>query len=477
MKIKEEVNLKNAIILNAMSKYFGILINLVFTMILARLLTPEDYGVVAVVTVFTTFFSIFSDMGLGSAVVQNKELTDADNSSIYAFSIYVGIFLSVIFVIFSYPMSVFYGNFLYFKVGCILAISLFFSAINTIPNALLMKQKLFLTVAIRTVVEAISYGALTIVLALFGFKYYAIVISSVFKAVLTYFWNIKTVSLKFSVRIKKKSIEKVLGFSLFQLAFNVVNYFARNLDNLLTGKLMGSAMLGYYNKAYQLMLYPTSSLTHVITPVLHPILSEHQNDKGYVYEKYMKIVKFLAIVGVFLSAFCYLTSEEIIKLFFGNNWNITIPCFSWLSISIWAQMITSSAGSIFQSLNKTRILFISGSLNAGLNVIFIIVGAMTGDIVKLSMCVGVCYLIHFFTSYYFLMKYAFEMPVIKFFTALWKELIIGIILIAAIFIYPFNISSIFVSFAVKLMFMGTIYLIALFATKEYKVLLHIFRKR
>lgn len=470
---KETSSLKKAVLINAMSKYSKIFINLLFTAILARILTPEDYGVVAVVTVFTTFFSIFSDMGLSAAVIQSKDLEEADVNSIYSFSVYMGFILCILFTLFSYPLSIFYNDIIYLPLGCILAISLLFNTMNMIPSALLMKNKLFIVSAIRTIVQVIVGGIVTIILALMGYKYYAIGISSVVQAVLMYLWNIKYSGLKFCKKVNMSSIKKVLGFSVFQFAFSIVNYFSRNLDNLLTGKFIGKIMLGYYDKAYQLTQYPISNLTHVITPALHPILSEYQKDKEYIYYQYMKVVRLLAVLGIFVSAFCCLGSEELVHILFGNNWELAIPCFTWLSISVWAQMISASTGSIFQSLNETKKMFYIGSFNAALNVMAIVSGVLTGDIVKLSMCVGICYIFHFFTSYYALVKFVFCLPFLKFLSGLWREAVIGVLLIYAVFVYPFDIQNMIVSFIVKAAYLASAYLIGLFLTGEYKVLLNL----
>lgn len=470
---QETSSLKKAVLINAMSKYSRILINLLFTAILARILTPEDYGVVAVVTVFTTFFSIFSDMGLSTAVIQNKELTEEDVNSIYSFSVYMGFFLCILFALFSYPLSVFYNDTIYLPLGCILAISLLFNTMNMIPAALLMKNKLFIVSAIRTIVQVIVGGIVTIIFALMGYKYYAIVISSVVQAVLVYLWNIKYSGLKFVLKMNMNSIKKVSGFSTYQFAFSIVNYFSRNLDNLLTGKFIGKVMLGYYDKAYQLMQYPISNLTHVITPALHPILSEYQEDKEYIYEQYMKVVRLLAVLGIFVSAFCCLGSGELVNIFFGKKWNTAIPCFAWLSISVWAQMMSASTGAIFQSLNETKTMFYIGSFNAVLNVIAIVSGVLTGDIVKLSMCVGICYIFHFFTSYYVLVKFVFCLPFFKFLSGLWREAVIGVLLIYAVFAYPFDIKNMIVSCIVKMVYLVSAYLAGLFLTGEYKVLLRV----
>lgn len=469
---KEISSLKTAVLINAVSKYFKVLINLFFTAVLARILTPEDYGVVAVVTVFTTFFSIFSDMGLSTAVIQNKDLGKDDVNSIYSFSVYMGIILCILFAAFSYPLSIFYKDTVYVSLVCILSISLLFNTMNMIPSALLMKNKLFLVSALRTIVQAAAGGIVSTIMALMGYKYYAIVISSVFQAVLAYLWNMRHSGLRFCRKVNISSIKKVLGFSVFQFAFSIVNYFSRNLDNLLVGRLIGKVMLGYYDKAYQLMQYPISNLTHVITPVLHPILSEYQKDKEYIYFQYTKVVRFLAAVGMFVSVCCYLSSEELVYIFFGKNWETSVPCFTWMSISICAQMISSSTGSIFQSLNETKKMFYIGSFNAVLNVIAIIFGVLTGNVIKLSMCVGICYIFHFFTTYYVLIRFVFELSFLKFLIGLWREALLGILLMTAALFYSFSIQNIILGFVIKAVYLGSVYIIGLFLTGEYRLLLY-----
>ena len=341
--MRQEKSLKNAVFMIAIAKYSNVIITLIFNAVLARLLTPEDYGIVAVITVFTTFFSTLSDVGFGTAVIQNKELEQEDINSIYTFTVYLGLMLGIAFAIASYPISLFYQNNEYIWIGCVLSISVAFGAFNMVPNAIIMRKKYFSLLAMRNISATIAKGAITIIMAVLGAKYYALVFSAVFYSVLIFVWNKHSIEVHFTYKVLRKSIKKIWTYSISQFAFNIVNYFSRNLDNLLTGKYIGSAMLGYYDKAYQLMVYPTSGLTNVITPALHPIFSDYQNDKKYLYEQYIKIVRLLAIAGFFCTAICFSASKEIILILYGNSWRMAIPCFKFLSISIWSQVVTSSS--------------------------------------------------------------------------------------------------------------------------------------
>ncbi len=135
-------------------------------------------------------------------------------------------------------------------------------------------------------------------------------------------------------------------------------------------------------------------------------------------------------------------------------------------------MISSSTGSIFQSLNETKKMFYIGSFNAVLNVIAIIFGVSTGNVIKLSMCVGICYIFHFFTTYYVLIRFVFELSFFKFLIGLWREALLGILLMTAALFYSFSIQNIILGFVIKAAYLGSVYIIGLFLTGEYRMLLY-----
>lgn len=473
------VSIKKATLINAVSKYGKVLMNLVFTAVLSRLLSPNDYGVVAIVTVFTSFFNILADMGLGSAVVQNKELTDDEVNDIFSYSCYQGIMLAVFFCILSVPISFFYKNKVYLSICSILSVSVLFNTLNMIPNAVLMKNKKFVTVAIRNIISTLVTGGVTILLAFIGFKYYALVLQSVTSAFILFLWNMKSVNLKFHLKYNKLSIKKVMGFSTYQFGYNLVNYFSRNTDNLLIGKLMGNESLAYYSKGYTLMLYPVQNLTYVISPILHPILSDYQKDKNYIYEKYMKVAKLLSLLGTFASAYCFFASREIVLIVFGNQWEASVLSFRILSISVWSQMVSSTAGSVFQSLGKTKLMFNSGIIQMIVTVSMIIIGCLFGKIEYVAFFVTFGLIAKFFIEFFFLIKKAFEFKFTYFLKNFLPDLLIFVVLIAVSVpgIYYINISNIVISALVKLAIISVVYIIMLLILKQTNYLFVILPKK
>lgn len=471
------MEIKKAALINAMGKYSKIFLSLIVNAVLARILSAEDYGVVAVITVFSTFFTTFSDMGFGPAIIQNKGLTDEDVNNIYSFTVYISVALMVMFAICAFPITSFYDDEVYIPLGQMLSVSLLFNALNMVPNGILNRDKKFVSIAIRTVVVYIGAAAITIILAFMGLRYYALAIQAILTALFTFIWNYATTKPKFYFHFKMESIKKVLNYSGYQFAFNLVNYFSRNLDNLLTGKFMGSAELGYYNKAYTLMLYPVNNLTGVISPVLHPILSDYQKHLDVIYCKYMKIVRLLACIGLYVAPVCFLAAEEFITILYGPNWVESIVCFQLLSIAIVPQMINSSAGSIFQVIGNTKLLFANSCINTGITVVAIIVGVYSGkNIQALSMCVAIAYLCHFVTAFTMLIKMGFKYKMSDFVKELIPELFILIVMLAAVKLYPFHITGSIFSAVIKCVYMGIIYIVVLFVSKEYKLFMSLLKR-
>ena len=471
------MKIKNAVATMAIGKYSRILISLLVNVILSRLLSPEDYGVVAVVTVFTTFFASLSDIGLSTAIIQKKELDNDDVNSIFSLSVYYSFVLAIIFIILAWPISQFYGSDVYLNICLILSISLFFDALNTVPNGIMNRDKQFKKIAFRTVIVYVCSSCVAIYLAFKGWSYYSLVVQSVIYSIVTFIWNYCTTKPKFRLKIRIDSINKIKGYSSYQFAFNILVYFARNLDNLLTGKFFGSAELGYYNKAYSLMLYPINNITNVIAPVLHPVLSDYQDEKEKIYKSFINIVKILFIIGALVSGICFIASKEIIIIAFGNQWGQSVDCFKALSFAILFQMINGTTGAIYQSLGNTKLLFINGAINSTITVVFILLGIVIGgNIVNLSVFVALAYSIQCVFSFWHLVHYGFKYAFTRLIKDMRIEIGMMIVLVFAIFAYRVSVDSLVISLLIKTVYIGVIGVLYLLLTGELKRLLSIVKK-
>ena len=424
------------VIYTAIARYSGVVINLIVTAILSRLLTPNDFGIVAIAMVFITLFSILSDIGIGSAIVQKKELTNKDISSIFSATIYIAIFFAVIFFFCGNIISLFYEESILKNICRILSIHLFFSICNIVPNGLLMRDKKFQFIAIRSLIIQLSTGAIAVICAFTNCGIYALLVSPILSSVLIFIINYIQYYIPFSFKISILSIRKIFSYSIFQFLFSFVNYFSRNLDNLLIGKYMSMNHLGYYEKSYRFMQLPMSYITHILTPVIHPVFSDYQNDTNRITEMYSKIVRLLAFIGFPLSAFLFFNAKELILLIFGNQWNESIFIFQLLAISVGFQMVSSSTGAIFQAANATKLLFIDGLLSTALILTGLLVGLFIfNDINIIAFGISMAYIVNFFKTFYILFIYVLRKRVSIFYSQLLMPIILGGSLAIILFLF------------------------------------------
>ena len=233
----------------AIAKYAGIVISLAVSGVLARLLSPSDFGIVAVATVIITFFSIFSDLGIAPAIIQYEKLTGEELNGIFSFTIWSGLAVSLLFFGSSWLIASYYDSPQLVRICQFLSVNLLFAAMNIVPNALLYKQKRFRFIAMRNLCVQGSVGTIAVIAALSGAGIYALLINPIVSSIVLFIVNLREHPLRVRWTAGLQPLRTIFAFSAYQFSFNVINYFTRNLDKLLIGKYMGMSPLGFYEKS------------------------------------------------------------------------------------------------------------------------------------------------------------------------------------------------------------------------------------
>ena len=345
---------------SALAKYSGILISLVVASILARLLTPEEFGVVGVATVLIAFVNILGDIGIGPAVIQNNTLTENDLKSIHAFTTYLGLLLGALFFFSAPVIANIYEDGALIEICQWFSLSIVFTCWGIVPLNINYKNKKFKKIAVITLVVQIISGFAACIYAIYDGGVYALILQFVSSSVLLSIIYNFSIKLSWRLYISKDSLKKIISFSTYQFMFNLINFFSRNSDKLLIGKYIGLTQLGYYEKSYRLMMLPLQNITFVITPVLLPIFSTLQNDVKELGEKYLKLVVPLSYLAFPISVILYFCSPELILIIFGEQWKLSIMPLQILSLSVGFQILIATTGGVFQSMGETKRMFQSG---------------------------------------------------------------------------------------------------------------------
>lgn len=358
----------------AVSKYSGIFIGLIINAVLARLLSPDDYGVIGLATVFSVFFGLFSSMGIAPAVIQNQDLSQKDIADIFGFTFWLGIVLGGLFFLSSGWIADFYDNQILKSVCQWLSLSLFLGTLGMIPEALLSKKKMFKFLAVRNITFQIIGGIISIILALRGLGVYTLVISPLFTTTMNFVVNAYNVRQSFHLFPNLVSIRKILSFSAFQFLFSFVNYLGNNLGSLIIGKALSITAIGYYNKATSVVSLPVSNINGVISPVLFPYLVDLQNDIPKMFAVTHKINLLLLTVAFPIAAVLCMCADEIVLVLYGTQWLTIVPCFELLTVTAAMQIASVCSTSCLLALGRTKVLFWIGSVNTFIALLGLCIG-------------------------------------------------------------------------------------------------------
>lgn len=443
---------------SAVERYSGTIMSLIVSMILARLLRPEDYGIVAIVLVIIGFLNIFSSMGIGPAIIQRDDLSKDDINNLFTMSIFIALILSSLLFISSWGIAWYYTNPQIVPICQLLSVSVFFTSLNLVPHALMSKNMRFKEMAKRTLVVQVVTGVISVGAALKGFGVYSLVISPILSSIITfvYFWKCYPVYI--SKHFSFEPFKKIWKFSSYLFAFDFFNYFAGNLDKLIIGKLMPLASLGYYEKSYRLMQMPLQNVSSVVSPVMQPIMSSFQNDYEVMATKYNRIIKFLATISFPLAVILIFNGHELVYLFFGSQWGAAVPSFQIFAIALPFQMILNTSGGIWTSSNATNYMFWTGMANTLITCMGYILGACIGNDVSYIALGWTCAaVVCFLNTYYFMYSKLFKVSFFKMLLALVFPMINALLLcgIYVLFNLYIECSNIILSFVSKI-FIGFI---------------------
>ncbi|WP_425885951.1 lipopolysaccharide biosynthesis protein [Parabacteroides sp. ASD2025] len=323
------------------------IIQLVVSIVVARLLAPSDFGVVALLLVFTSIATVFVQSGLGTALVQKKEISQLELSSVFYYTFSVASILYVLLYLLAPYIEDFYdaeGIANYLR---ILALVLFPGSYNTIQNALLARRMLWKAQCVCNIISIFLSGSLGILLAFNGTGAWAIILQQlsyqIFVCVTLLFIVKWKPSLMFSIRQALPLFK--YGFNL--LVANIVDTVYHNLENLIIGKKYASEVLAFFTKGKMFPLVITNNVDGALQSVMLPVLSSKQESKlelKVILRKSIATSTMVLFGGLTVLALC---ADSLIKILLGENWSEAVPFLQWYClIGMMSPLQTSSAQAI-----------------------------------------------------------------------------------------------------------------------------------
>ncbi|MDP2688968.1 MAG: MOP flippase family protein [Deltaproteobacteria bacterium] len=338
--------------------------------VLARLLSPDDFGIVAITSVFTGIVTLFQDLGMGAAIIQRKEINDEYLSTSFVVSLAAGIVIAAALVLASPLIASFYGEEVLKPVLMVSAAGFVLSPFVSTHTSILTRRLEFRKITgIHLATQALS-GAFSITLAFYGSGVWSLVLGRLLAQPLLIpaVWSIT--GWRPRPVFVRKCFNDLFGYSSNLLGFNIINYCARNFDNLIIGKYLGAQILGYYSVAYNLMLKPLQLISWSIGKVLFPVFSTIQDDIERTRAVYLKVIRSISLVTFPMMTGLVMVSREFVLTVYGSRWEGAILPLQLLCIVGALQSIGTTGGVIFNSRGRPDLTLKIGSVAS-----FVTVGA------------------------------------------------------------------------------------------------------
>lgn len=349
--------------------------------LLARLLNPYDFGVIAMQGVFFAISSAFIDCGLEGALIQKKECTKADMNAAFIYSVSISVALYVLLFLAAPLIEDFYHTPNLGKVIRISALVLMINAVGIVPRSLLQRQLRFMELALASTAIQFVAGFVAVMMAYHGYAYWALVgqtlLAAGLMAVAYYVYTRWWPSFQFSM----ESFRQLITFGLPMLLTALVHSIYNNLYSLVIGKKYDARQLGLYNRAENYSGYVAFSLSDMSMRALYPILSRVQDDLAQLKVAALRILHASAFIVVPINIFLLIKAEDIICILLTGKWLEMAPLMQVMCVSSMAYVVANLHTNLFKAIGRTQILFICELIKKILGILILLLTFQYGLIV------------------------------------------------------------------------------------------------
>lgn len=362
----------------AVGQACGFVLRILSTILLARLLHPGDFGLIGMVTAVTGFIFLFKDLGLSMATIQNECIDHRQVSTLFWINVVSGIVLAVLTICVSPAIAWFYGEPKLIRITMVISASFLLGGLAVQHQALLKRQMRFVALTAIEIAALFCGISFALVAAAGGLGYWSLVLQQVFYTFsytagvwLMCHWRPGHPSLQADVK-------SMLAFGGSLTVFSMFNYFARNMDNILIGRYCGPVLLGFYSKAYELLMVPINQLNTPISAVAIPALSRLQSQHGHFRSYYLRGIELLTAFGMPLVIFLAIAADRIIPIVLGPQWADSVAVYRFLAPAAFIGTFNVATGWVYISLGQASRQLRYGILESVVTVISFFIGVHWG---------------------------------------------------------------------------------------------------
>lgn len=368
----------SGMIWSSVGRFGTMALSFVSNLILARLLMPSDFGVIGMLQVFIAVSGVFVTAGFGSALIQKKNPTHIDFTSVFWWNLAAAIVFYWILFACGPAIARFYAMPELCPVLRVQSLSLIIQAFSVVQTNQLRKQLRFRELSMRSLGAAFIGTIVGVVMAFRGYNYWSLVCASLvssFTGVLL-LWRLSSwrPTREFSIR----SLKELFAFGGLMALSGLVETVYTNLQSLIIGKWYSPKDLGYYTQARKLEDVPTDSLSHIVNQVSFPVFSSLQDEKDRLVATMRKNAKAINYLNFPLMSLLIVIARPLITLLYGAKWEVSIPYFQILCISSLVFSMNTLNTNVIKSLGKAKLYFWVQLIKRLIGLVLIILGARAG---------------------------------------------------------------------------------------------------
>ena len=361
-KIMAEQSLKHkaasGMIWSAIQRYSTMLIKLISGMILARLLMPEDYGAIGMLLIFVSLAEVFIDAGFGSALIQKKNPTQTDYSTVFYFNIVMSVILYGLVYLSAPAIAEFYRMPILCNVLRVQGLILFLYAFNVIQRNQIRKNLKFKILSKITIISSIISLTVTVILAYMGFGVWSLVAQEFLGILIPciFFWL--TMNWRPTWEFSWTSFKELFGFGSFMFLTHLFTTFSQRINGLLVGRWFNPATMGYYTKADSFSRFATLSIAGVMIQTTYPLYASVQDDKERLINMVKRITSTLAYITIPMLSILILIAKPLIVLLYSDRWLPSVPYFQILCFGGMAGCLQSVNQQTIAAIGKSKVFFV-----------------------------------------------------------------------------------------------------------------------
>lgn len=364
------------VVWTALQRYSTMLIQFISGIILARLLTPYDYGCIGMLMIFMVLAESMIDGGFGSALIQKKKPTQTDYSTIFFWNMGLSVVLYGVLFLTAPLIARFYGIPLLSDVLRVQGLVLFVYAFNIVQRNQLQKKMNFKVLSIVTIVTSLTALTVTIIMAHLGFGVWALVAQNMLTAAIPalVFW--------FYVKWRPKlvfswqSFRELFSFGFYMFLTNLLNQFGHQVQGLLIGRFYNASTMGYYSKANSTERLASTSISKIMTQVTYPLYAEMQDDKAALGDMIKKITLTLSYITFPLMFIMLLCAEPLFILLYSDRWAASVPYFQVLCVAGLAYSLQSINYQSVAAIGKSKTMFVWTFVKRAVGIALVVVGLL-----------------------------------------------------------------------------------------------------